>query len=64
LKAYTVEAILNKQTIEKRVHYLVKWVGHSEPTWEKSAVISSQVAGMVKQYNKENKEKGNNGGKE
>jgi hypothetical protein len=57
LKAYVVEAILDKDTIRKKVHYLVKWVGHADATWEQSKVISGQVPDMVKKYNNDNKER-------
>ncbi|CAF1023639.1 unnamed protein product [Brachionus calyciflorus] len=31
---YVVEAVLDKKTINKRVHYQIKWKGYNEITWE------------------------------
>jgi len=52
-QAYVVEAIRGKKKVNKRVHYLVKWEGHRETSWEPAHNI--KAPSLISKYNKSHK---------
>ena len=40
---YEVEELLDSKVVRRSKQYLVKWVGHDEPTWEKASNINQEL---------------------
>ena len=55
---YEVETLLDKDNIEKRVHYLVKWknFGEDENSWEPRVELMSSARDQVQKYEKRRRE--------
>jgi hypothetical protein len=53
---YIVEKIKGKKTIKNKVHYLIKWKGYKEETYEpKTSLIKDGFKEHIDKYEKENK---------
>ena len=52
---FTVEKLLDKRKVGKKVQYLVKWEGYAEPTWEdKKNIIDKRLPGTKKNQETKN----------
>jgi hypothetical protein len=48
---YEVEAILGKKKINNKIHYLVKWKGYREKTWEpRINLLKDNLGGLIEEY--------------
>lgn len=52
LEEYIVEQLLDSKLIQRKMHYLVKWRGFDDPTWEPQNNIPLH---MKRNFNKEKK---------
>lgn len=52
ISKYVPEKILGNKIIKRKKHYLVKWRGYDETTWEPANTLKQDVPDMVNKYEK------------
>ena len=52
LRRFKIEKILNRRKKNNRIEYKVKWVGFTEPTWEKRTELMKDIPDQIKAFDR------------